>query len=345
MRKEWLMLLLTIPLLAQSPAAKTGLKLSDFRVHDPCILADQASRTYYLYTAIGAKATGQNRAGVVTYKSKDLSSWEGPHIVFTVPDGLWADPAHGVWAPEVHAYRGKYYLFATLLNNDQIIDKPPASWRNTTRRATQIFVSDSPEGAFVRLGDKPVAPEDFMTLDGTLFVEDGVPYMVYAHEWVQLIDGTMEAIPLREDLSAAAGEPFYLFKASDAPWLLDNQRVSKEPRHYVTDGPYFHRTRNGKLVMIWSSWKSDPSEAKRLKVPPQRQTVYMETLAYSLSGKLRGPWRQAEPLLSDDTGHGMIFRTFDNRLMMVAHQPTMSPDSRARLVELEDTGDSIRVKR
>jgi hypothetical protein len=323
---KWPFLFLALPLFAQQPAT-TGLKLSDFRAHDPCILADAPSRTYYLYTAGRA---AENRSGVVAYKSKDLLSWEGPKVVFGVPDGMWANPAHGVWAPEVHAYRGKYYLFATLLNNDAVIDKPPASWRTTTRRATQIFLSESPEGPFKALGDRPAAPEDFMTLDGTLYVEGDIPYMVYAHEWVQIIDGGMEAVRLKTDLSAAAGEPFYLFKASDAPWLKEQYVASKEPRHYVTDGPFLYRSKAGKLLMIWSSWKD---------------RVYTETLAYSLSGKLAGPWRQAAPLLTDDTGHGMIFNTFDGRLMLVAHHPTMSPQSRAKLFELEDTGDTIRIAR
>ena len=133
MRSEWLAILLAVPLWAQPPV-KTGLRLADFRAHDPCILADRESRTYYLYTAARPADTGQNRSGVVAYTSKDLYSWEGPHVVFVVPDGLWANPAHGVWAPEVHAYRGKYYLFATLLNNDEAIEKPPASWRTGNTR-------------------------------------------------------------------------------------------------------------------------------------------------------------------------------------------------------------------
>ena len=82
--------------------------------------------------------------------------------------------------------------------------------------------------------------------------------------------------------------------------------------------------------MIWSSWKDE---------------VYAETLAYSLSGKLEGPWRQSAPLLTDDSGHGMIFTSFDGHLMLVAHYPTMSPLSRAKLWELEDTGDTIRIKK
>lgn len=50
--------------------------------------------------------------GVEAYKSKDLKNWEGPVRVFTVPVDNWITGE--VWAPEVHAYKGKYYLFATL---------------------------------------------------------------------------------------------------------------------------------------------------------------------------------------------------------------------------------------
>lgn len=42
--------------------------------------------------------------------------------------------------------------------------------------------------------DAPITPRDFMTLDGTLYVDRaGAPWMVYAHEWIQKVDGTMEA--------------------------------------------------------------------------------------------------------------------------------------------------------
>lgn len=305
------------------------LKLSDFYVHDPWILAHQESKTYYLYTSALPSDTGEDRYGVMTYKSKDLEHWEGPHIVFLIPDGIWANPAHGAWAPEVHVYKGKYYLFVTLHNRDKIINRPPKSWRVTHMRGTSILVSDSPEGPFKLMQDRPHTPLDFMTLDGTLYVEDGTAWMVYCHEWIQVIDGTMEAIRLKPDLSAAVGEPIYLFKASDAPWLKDQKKVGKQPRSYVTDGPFLYKTKKGKLLMLWSSY---------------RDGLYVQTVAYSVSGKLQGPWRQYDPIVGDDSGHGMLFRTFDNRLMLVLHQPFRRPLARAKLFELEDTGDSIRIK-
>lgn len=311
--------------------ALAGQKLEDFRAHDPYILADKKSQTYYLYTSVTSGALPRGRAGVVAYTSKDLKTWDGPQVVFEVPKDGWANPAHGAWAPEVHLYNDKYYLFVTLHNRDKIIAEPPKSWRLTHMRGTQIFVSDSPVGPFKAFQDRPTTPEDFMTLDGTLFVEDGVPWMVYCHEWIQVIDGTFEAIRLKPDLSAAVGEPKLLFCASQAPWITPWQaKPDDQPREFVSDGCFFYRTKTGRLLMLWSSW--------------QENKKYAETVAYSLSGRLAGPWRQAEPLLTDDSGHGMIFTAFDGRLMLVCHCPTMSPESRARLHELIDTGDGLTVK-
>jgi len=98
---SWLFLLLAASMTAQQ-TVRTGLKLGDFNLHDPFILAHQPSKTYYLYNSAGGNVTGGKGAGVLVYKSKDLDTWEGPHLVFVIPPGIWANPAHGAWAPEVH---------------------------------------------------------------------------------------------------------------------------------------------------------------------------------------------------------------------------------------------------
>ena len=91
---------------------RRGLRLADFRVHDPFIVAHQPTKTYYLYTASGPRQ-GLGRSGVVTYKSKDLREWEGPFVVFTVPAmstrpttrfAVAAVTAVGSEAPEFTAY-------------------------------------------------------------------------------------------------------------------------------------------------------------------------------------------------------------------------------------------------
>ena len=309
------------------PALERGLHLPDLPVHDPWILPREENKTYYLYTSARAAASGTNRAGVLTYESTNLVEWEGPRVVFLVPDGTWAKPTEGAWAPEVHRYGSKYYLFVTLHNSDRVIDQPPAAWRVTHMRGTVIAASDSPEGPFVLLQTNgPVPPADFMTLDGTFYVEDGVPWMVYAHEWIQMIDGMMEAVPLKPDLSGAAGAPIHLFKASDAPWLNASITPSKKENNYVTDGPEMFRTRTGQLLMLWSSYE---------------RGSYVETVARSESGKLAGPWKQLDPLVRNDSGHGMLFTNFEGQLMMVLHQPFRN--ARARLFDMEDTGDNLKV--
>lgn len=322
-------------LLCQIQLFAADMRLEDFRAHDPFIVADEASQTYYLYTSVTSGALPRSQSGVVTYTSKDLETWEGPKIVFEVPKDGWANPAHGAWAPEVHRYNGKYYLFVTLHNRDKVYTEPPQTPRVTHMRATQIFVSDTPDGPFMAIADRPATPEGLMTLDGTLFVEDGVPWIVYCHEWIQVTDGTFEAVRLKADLSGPEGDPMLLFQSSDAPWIKPWQgKPGEPPKTFVSDGCFFYRTKTGKLLMLWSSWQQDGDKQK-----------YAQTIAYSLSGRLAGPWRQADPLLTDDSGHGMVFTTFDGRLMLVCHRPTMSPQSRARLHELEDTGDGLKLKK
>ena len=165
---------------------------------------------------------------------------------------------------------------------------------------------------------------DMMTLDGTLWEEDGVPYMVFAHEWVQITDGTIEFVKLKSDLSAIDGEPKRLFQGSDAPWA----RKSPEFGCWVTDGPYLYKSKSGKLFMIWSSFS---------------KTGYTTGVAVSDSGKLAGHWKQnTEPLYSADGGHGMLFKTFEGKLMLVLHSPNKMTE-RARIFELEDTGETLKV--
>ncbi len=326
------------------PPVKENLKLSEIRMHDPWMVADKSTQTYYMYEGGMTGTAAQRRSGVIAYKSKDLTSWSGPFVVFEVADGGWADPAAGVWAPEVHFYKGKYYLFATLNNYKAPIERKEAAAnsRSVTKidvtyggvgwhlRGTQIFESESPMGPFKAISEKPIPPSDYMSLDGTFFMEDGKPYMVYAHEWIQLVDGNMEAIEMTPDLTRAAGEPFFLFKASDAPWLDNRHETINAPHPYVTDGPELYKTKNGKLMMIWSSYDKGS---------------YVEALAHSTSGKLAGPWKQDGILIGGDSGHGMIFHAFDGRLMLVLHQPFDGRLARAKIYEIEDTGDTIKVKK
>lgn len=308
---------------------KAGLTLAQFYAHDPWILPDPATHAYYLYNSLPLRA-GLGRSGTLAYRSEDLKTWEGPFVVFTIPDGCWADPKEGAWAPEVHFYQGKYYLFTTLHNPSRVLGRPPETPRLNYMRGTVIAEADHPLGPFHLLKmDGPIAPSNFMTLDGTFYVDSaGKPWMVYAHEWVQKNDGTMEAVPLKPDLSGAAGPPIFLFKASDAPWIDSEMKPSPKENRYVTDGPEMYRTRTGRLLMLWSSYDD---------------RGYVETLARSRSGEIQGPWEQLGILVGHDSGHGMPFHSFDGQFLLVLHQPFRA--AHAKIYQIEDAGDTLRIVR
>lgn len=301
--------------------------IEDLNVRDPYIVADPETKLYYLYKSSPVRVDGHAKSGVVAYTSTDLKRWEGPHTVFATPDDNWITGA--IWAPEVHHYQGRYYLFATL-NSDIEWKGRRADWPPHTFRGTQIFHADSPMGPFLPFVDKmPHTPIDRMALDGTLWVEDGRPYMIYCHEWVEVEDGTMELVELSPDLSATVGPSTRLFTASSAKWSTGNKHQDGT-MSYVTDGCFVYRTKTGKLLMIWSSFKDGK---------------YAIGTAESVTGKIAGPWRQQEGLLFEEHGgHGMIFESFEGQLMLTFHQPN-SPGGaeRAVIYALSDEGDFLRV--
>ena len=283
-----------------------------------------------MYQSSSVGHDGRSYGGVVAWKSRDLKTWEGPIRVFEVPHDNWI--TGGVWAPEVHKYKNKYYLFATL-NSDVRWKGQKSGHPAYNHRATQIFWSKSPEGPFLPFESKqPHTPLDEMCLDGTLWVENGTPYMIYCHEWVQIADGGMELVQLKSDLSAPVGSSLTLFNASAADWSTGSVHKSPLPTSYVTDGCFLYRTKNGKLLMIWSSFMN---------------SEYAIGIAESTTGKVSGPWKQQpEPLFTKNGGHGMIFETFDGHLCITFHGPNSpSGAERAHIYELEDTGDTLVLKK
>jgi hypothetical protein len=187
------------------------------------------------------------------------------------------------------------------------------------RRGTQVLAADSPFGPFLPVSAGPVTPPDWECLDGTLFVTPrGDPWMVFCHEWVQVGDGEICAIPLARDLASAAGEPVVLFRASQAPWA--QQIDSKGRKGYVTDGPWLLSLPGGELLLLWSGFG------------PGGYTI---GVARSSSGQLAGPWRQdPHPLYDKDGGHCMTFRDFDGGLWLSLHRPNDFPNERPLFLPL-----------
>lgn len=304
------------------PEVKTDVPLDSIRLSDPFILADENTRTYYM--------TG---TGGLLWKSADLKTWTGPFRVVRHDPASWMGPDPMIWAAELHHYKGKYYYFATFTNRDVKIDTVRGNV--IERRASHVLVSDQPDGPYVPMEDSVYLPADKPTLDGTLWVDtDGQPYMVYCYEWLQNWDGTIEKIRLKADLSGPAGESELLFRASDSPWSKERNEDGEVVPNKVTDGPFLFRTQTGRLGMLWTSWVFD---------------AYTQGVAYSGSGTLDGPWIHEEaPITPPNYGHGMLFRTFEGKLLMAAHSHRIAANGRyiriPRLFEVDDSGDMLVVK-
>ncbi|SFQ35538.1 glycoside hydrolase family 43 protein [Flavobacterium akiainvivens] len=289
------LLLLTVTVSAQRRERKprTNVPVDSIVMSDPFILADKKTNMYYM--------TG---TGGQLWKSKDLKLWDGPYNVAQTDSTSWMGPKPMIWAAEIHQYKNKYYYFATFTNRDVKIDT--VNGNVIERRASHVLVSDKPDGPYVPMKDKTYLLADKPTLDGTFWIDkDGKPYMVYCYEWLQAIDGTMEKIELKPDLSGSVGEGKLMFKASDSPWSREKDPNGKDIPNRVTDGPYLFKTGTGRLGMIWTSWVYD---------------VYTQGVAYSKSGTLNGPWvQEKEPITPPNFGHGMLFTTLNGKLLMCLH--------------------------
>jgi len=128
---------------------------AEINVRDPFVVPDSANRLYRLYMS----QPWSGGDGVSLRTSPDLENWSEPKPVLDIPEEV-KKTVTAYWAPEMHAYGGKYYVFVTLL-------------RTGKRKGTWIFRSDSPEGPFRPLQLRATTPEDWEALDGTLYVEDG----------------------------------------------------------------------------------------------------------------------------------------------------------------------------
>ena len=304
--------------------------VSDIYLSDPFIFADNSDNTYYMY--------GSGGGGVIYSRaSKDLKNWTERFVVYQFPDDHWAGTKAASWAAEVHEYKGKFYLFTTS-HSDEVIETIPNRCE-IPRRATQIYVADTPRGPFKAFTKVAQTPANWASLDGTLWVEDGIPYMVFCHEWLQTFDGTMDAVRLPDDLGIPTSEPFTLFKASDAEWSGEMLELGEKTNGldlggYVTDGPYLFKTKTGTLGMIWSSWGK-----KR----------YALGVAYSESGKITGPWiQEKEPIFAENGGHGMLFKTFNGNLMLSMHYVDPNderPGRQPMFIEVDDSGDRLNIKK
>ena len=254
-------------------------------LRDPCVL--KADGRYYIY--------GTGWQGYYSESDDLMGKWHRIEGLVDRP----ADACADYWAPEVYEYDGAYFMFASYKS------------LMTERHGCAIFKAERPEGPYLPHSDSFVTPDEWNSIDGTLYVDtDGQPWMVFVHEWVSTDDGVgrIACAKLSSDLTHFISEPVELFRADDARWS----------KRDVTDGCWVYRCEDGSLIMLWSNWDRDG---------------YCIGMAKSESGNILGPWEQIDkPLFSKSTlgkydgGHGMIFEDHSGRLWLSLHSPNESDD-------------------
>jgi len=271
------------------------LKRENINIRDPFVLTVPEEKCYYLYGTTSMQLGPRLEA----FRTSDLVNFEEPVSLFDIPDNFWGTTLF--WAPEVKKHQGVYYLTTTLMN--------PV----TKVKGTQILRSLSPTGPFEAIANAPATPRQWASLDGTLWWENGQPWMVFCHEWGQVGDGTIERLQLSDDLTHAVGEPVTLFRGSQAPWSVEYN--SEGFVGYVTDGPFLFYDRQNRLSLLWSSFN---------------QAGYSMGVARSTDGTLSGEWvHDAEPIISGRGGHGMIFDTLNHERFLTYHSPNDKLQERA----------------
>lgn len=283
------------------------MKQNEINIRDPFILKE--GDTYYLY-GTRAKDFGKKVNGFDVYTTKDLIHFSEPKVCFD--SGKWDMNREVNWAPEVHKYNNSYYMLATFTKKNGL-------------RGVYILKSDNPDGEFQPHSNGAVTPDEWECLDGTLYInKNNEPYLVFCHEHTQIIDGTVCYIRLSDDLTHSIGEPVYMFSGSTPDW------ADKKPEgeHYITDGPFMYRTTDGELLLIWSTFVNH---------------MYCQCVAKSSNGELDGAFTHLPPIITNDGGHGMIFKA-DDKLYLTFHTPNKSLEEHPTFKELIDTGDSIVIK-
>ena len=279
----------------------TAMKLNEINLRDPFILTENG--VLYLYGTTGGAGSWSGKAiGFDVYVSEDGENFVRKPV-FRPSPSFWSDENY--WAPEVHKIDGKFYMFASF-------------FRAGEHRKSHILVCDTPDGTFIPLPD-PLTPPEWDCLDATYFEEDGRRYTVFCHEWTQCGDGEMVLAELGDDLTIK-GPVHILFRASQAPWTRGFDK-----KNFVTDGPFLHRLKSGKLLMLWSS---------------NGEKGY--AMGMATADRIEGPWTHIPvPLIGQDGGHGMLFSK-NGKLYVTYHMPNNpSGAERPHYVEVREENDRL----
>ena len=157
------------------------MRTDEVNIRDPYLLI--VDGTYYLYGTRSETCWGK-ADGFDCYRSRDGKEWEGPIEIFRRPEGFFADQNY--WAPECYQIDGDFYLVTTFGSSEG-------------KKGIYVLKSEKPEGPFAPYSGR-LTPEEWSSIDGTLYWENGTPYLIFSHSFEDSKDGDMCILKLSEDL-------------------------------------------------------------------------------------------------------------------------------------------------
>jgi arabinan endo-1,5-alpha-L-arabinosidase len=200
---------------------------------DPGVMATGSPATYY------AMCTG---GSFPILRSDDLITWEDTgSVVFPEGKAPWSSNGDRNWAPEIHEVDGRYVVYYTAPNGDDVLSIGAAS-------------GDSPTGPFVDRGSPLVEHPDGVIDANYVRDRDGRHYLVYKID--ANADGRPTPIYLRELAPDGlrfvdSSEPVEILRNDpatwegglvEAPWLVERGGVYYL---YYSGNVYDHRYRTG----------------------------------------------------------------------------------------------------
>ncbi len=265
----------------------------DLHIRDPFVYIENG--LYYLLGTTGGDCWHAG-SDLTLYSSPDLEHFE--RIGCMVSEHL-LDGYTNVWAPELHLYKGKYYLIVSLFRKD-------------LGRGSMILVSDSLTGSFEPLTGSYITPAGWGCLDATLYCHGGKPYLYFSYEWTtEKGDGAIYVAELSNDLTHLVGTPQRIVDAMTCGFA--KEIVGENCRGYVAEGPYVMEE-NGTLALYWSTIAEDGY-----------------CVAKSTAREVLGPYEFEKLVFSKDGGHCMVFTDLQGVRRLTLHQPNVTPNERMKI--------------
>ena len=272
----------------------------NIQIRDPFIYREDGE--YYMLGTTGPDPGGKG-SDLSLYVSRDLSEFE---FVKRLADPRLFEGYKQLWAPELHYYRGRYYLILSVYREDK-------------GRGSIILTSDQLDKDFVFLTGEYITPANWTCLDATLFVYGDEPYLCFSNEWIDAVggdgDGSLFLAKLSPDLKYIEGKPIKIVSGKECGLATALPMAGGEG--WVAEGPYLI-TEGKKIYLYWSTFT-------------EKGYCVIRNVADSIFGE----YKFDRYIYLNDGGHSMVFTDNDNHRKLLFHQPNKTPLERAFILDLD----------